>query len=1199
MKKIAAPLSVIAVCLLLGQVFAAEPIDGRSASRWRPELHWAPGREPGSSAVKDDNGWLEFSLTGANSLMTWTLEPSPEEMKNEPRYLVFIYRAENLKKEGSSYLLLMRDGSPGWRQLLNGEDLEADGKEHTVAIDILSYSPPAPIHQFAFRIGPPADGRGRMLMKIQFTNDPPAGVEPRTALPAESKKMRIDFEDIKWNPSPNWTPRPPDRHDMQKTEKAVRFSMVGQQKSMRWSAAVPKGLDIGKMPFVSLRYRAKGKFGPWGYAFYMSAVDDKGKKASTYVMKPGDVDGDDHWHVFHAKLDEKGIGGTMAVGIDCLSPEAEIEMDYIEYSSLPPKTPIDEMLTFEKREATWPKGKDGLSTLPVSSDGLVPNHFMIPRMGIGSWFDTPHITAEGIPFEVPTDPSAMLASGTVGEDDLAVDLPPDTKEVLLLIAAAFPYGEKFGANWRRPTPLRILNEPERLTIQLIYADGTSEHMLPIHVVKSEYGVGHDIAVYAVHPAPGRAPSRLVFHDNMRNACFGLLGVTANAGQPRFREPDIQTIWYPPVKKPAMADATIEFQTENGLTWDKIESAMLGGAVDLAGRSVFHLTLQDGEQKKEIPSAKWTVKNVERNGKSLKATVTYAEGDVSLRAVFEAKQDGPNGAMLALDLSNTGKKPVTGALLFPFVDGLKIGSLKDTWYFCGRRGGVINRVPCYWRDEIGEGHPIQVDGFFNPKIGAGISFMPRDMEGVFRYYRVEKDDAGCGYCLEFLPQTVKPGGKWMSIPVLAAVIPGDWKDQFSTYQAWVKTWYRPLVPRKDWFRKVFAFCPGSPTARMAEPVEKRIDFVAKAEELKKAIGACDYMHLFGWAKTEKYGHWGDYDHYDAVGGRERFVKQVRRCQDAGTPVGLYLDGYLVSTKSIKPTMEQRKRWAIRTAKGEMLYHKSYDAHSMCPYVSAWRDYLANVYKRVAAEVKPNGMYIDEFGRCMPHRTCYSKEHGHPSPMGMAPGERILIRQIREAAPPEIATYTEYIPSDVTCRYLDGGFGHVSLYGWRKGYDDVAPHYVDLHRFAFPDFKSFELIYYVPGKNGNYYLLRYPFFNGNGYYLTGACLTSDEHTQAFYKNVFRVQHEHVDAFTSEDVEPLVRTETPNLFANRFSTSRKTVWTLFNANYRTLRGKLMVVPHREGTNYFDSWNNRPVEATIKGGMAELSFEIGPRQVGCIVQK
>jgi len=1175
--------------------FAAQPIDGRSASRWRAQPGWQP-RPAAEFGVADKDGWLEFSVTGEGKMMTWTMRPSPGELEHEPRYLIFTYRASGLAEKDASYLFLVKDGSPNWRHYLDGADLIVDGREHVLVVDVLSYRPPEPINRFALRITGAGPERGRLMVKVRFSNDLPPGVEPRTAPPVEPAKMRIEFEDIPWQSSANWTPRPPERHEMHKTAGGVLFKMAGQNRSMRWSAVPPKGLDTGKMPYVSVRYRARGRFGPYGYAFYLGVVPPgKKERVSAYPMEPGDVEGDGVWHVFHKKLDEKGIGTSMAVGIDALSPEAEIEMDYIEFSSHPAKTPIEDVLAFEKRPGPWPAGKDGFHALPLPKDAAHPNHFMIPRMGIGSWFDTPHVTVAGIPFEVPTDPAGMLASGSVDEGELTVGLPPGTTEVLLLMAASFPRGEFFGANWRRPAPLPILSEPERMTIELVYPDGSSDRMLPVHVTKKAYGVGHDIAAYAVHPSKGRSPSKLILHDNMRNAGFGIVGLTANTGQPRVAEPEVQAIWYPPVKKPPMSDAVVSFRCDGGLTWDGIESAMLGRAVDLAGRPVFSLKLAD----KEVFSSDWKIESAEKDGKGLKAVATYSEGGVSLRAVFESKPAGRNGVMLSLDLRNAGKAPVTGTLFFPRVSGLKIGTVEDTWYFCARRGGVINRVPCYWRDEIGEAHPVQVDGFFNPRVGAGVCFMPRDLDGLFRWYRVAKDESGGGYSLEFLPQTVEPGGGWKSVPVLVAAVPGDWKDQLAAYVEWARTWYKPFVPRKQWFREVFAFGPGSPTSNMHEPLEERIDFVAKAEKIKQAIGACDYMHLFGWAKTEKYGHWGDYDHYDAVGGLERFVRQVRRCQEAGIPVGLYIDGYLVSTRSLKPTKEQREKWAIRKENGEMLYHKNYDAHSMCPYVGEWRDYLAAVYKRVAAEVKPSGMYLDELGKSMTHRTCYSKHHGHPSPAGMSPGERFLIKQIREIVPPGIATYCEYVPDDVTSQFIDGAFGHVSLYGHRQGYDEVAPHYVNLQRFAFPDFKTFELIYYVPQVNGNWFLLKYPFFNGDGYYLTTACLLSDEHARAFYRNVFRIQHAHSDAFTSSDVEPLVRTEVPNLFANRFSTARKTVWTLFNANYRTVRGRLLVVPHKGGAKYLDAWSDKPIRAVVKDGTAELWFEIGPRSVGCVVRE
>jgi len=593
--------------------------------------------------------------------------------------------------------------------------------------------------------------------------------------------------------------------------------------------------------------------------------------------------------------------------------------------------------------------------------------------------------------------------------------------VLVLLAAAFPPDEMFGSNWRRPTPLRMLDEPERLVFELAYADGSSDAMLPIHAAKAAYGVGHGIAVYALHPSPGKAPTRLILRGRMRNASFGIVGVTVNAGKPRVPEPRIPKVWYPPVDDAPAADVKFAFEGEVGPTWSSISSPMLNGTVDLKGKPIFILRL--GE--KEIPASDWHVGTTRRDDKTVGIFAGYDHNGVVLRALLIATRTARDEVLLELKLTNVSGKPVTGTLMFPCISGLAIGSVADTWYFCGRRGGVIHRLPCAWRDEIGEAHSLQVDGFFNPKLGAGICFMPRDTKGVFRWYRVGKDETGGNYALEFLPQTVGHRETWECVPTVAKVVAGDWKAQLREYLAWVKTWYKPLAPRKPWFQKIWSFPSYCPARPLTAPVDKRADLLAEA-------------------------------------------------------------------------------------------------------------------RRVAEEIEPNGLYIDELGRSMVRRTCYATDHGHRVPMGMSPGEMLLARQIREAVPPEIATYTEYVPPDVFCQFVDGAFGHVPLYGHRDGYDAVAPHYVNLHRFAFPDVKIFELIYSVPLRNGNWFLLKYP----------------------------------------------------------FSTPTKAVWTLFNANYRTIRGKLLVVPHREGARHHDAWNGRPVDATVEKNKAELTFVIGPRAVGCIVQ-
>lgn len=225
----------------------------------------------------------------------------------------------------------------------------------------------------------------------------------------------------------------------------------------------------------------------------------------------------------------------------------------------------------------------------------------------------------------------------------------------------------------------------------------------------------------------------------------------------------------------------------------------------------------------------------------------------------------------------------------------------------------------------------------------------------------------------------------------------------------------------------------------------------------------------------------------------------------------------------------------------------------------------------------------------------------------------MRQIREAIPGKIALYSEFVPSDVSCQYEDGAFYYGVLSGYLGSPDfwisqvhpetsseQVAPHYLNIARFAFPDFKVFHIVYSMPHVNGNWSLIKFPFFNGDAYYhKTGTPFNSDDHAKAFYRRVFAVQHAHRDAFTSGNVGPLVRTEAPDLFANRFSARGKTVWTLYNANRRTLRGLLLTVEHHPGATYTDAWAGAPVTADVKGSRAALTFEIGPRSVGCIVQQ
>jgi hypothetical protein len=269
--------------------------------------------------------------------------------------------------------------------------------------------------------------------------------------------------------------------------------------------------------------------------------------------------------------------------------------------------------------------------------------------------------------------------------------------------------------------------------------------------------------------------------------------------------------------------------------------------------------------------------------------------------------------------------------------------------------------------------------------------------------------------------------------------------------------------------------------------------------------------------------------------------------------------------------------------------------MCPAIEGWQDYLAATYQRVASELTPDGMYIDQHGFANEWKICYGPDHGHPVPEPPMRGEREMGRKIRAALPEAVATLTEEVPTDVNSQHQDGALG----YSVAHGDPELAPHRIHLFRFCFPDFKVFQLVAYNPFVQGGWERLKYPFFNGEGTWLGNRIPDGfDADAQAFLCRSFRILHEHRDAFTSGDVDPLVPTLDPVICANRFATDEKAVWTLMNVDYRTFHGPGLRVPHAEGARYIDVWHDRELVPRVRSGKADLEVEVGPREVGCVAQ-
>jgi len=402
-----------------------------------------------------------------------------------------------------------------------------------------------------------------------------------------------------------------------------------------------------------------------------------------------------------------------------------------------------------------------------------------------------------------------------------------------------------------------------------------------------------------------------------------------------------------------------------------------------------------------------------------------------------------------------------------------------------------------------------------------------------------------------------------------------------------------VPRKRWFQGTFYYQQVFAWSQLWDPQTRTWKMQEVLDRYRHFFGRLDYLHLFDFGESRIYGRVGDYSHYDELGGLELMQRSLQAAQAQGVRVGLYIEGYLCDIRS-QWGREGVPKYGMRRQDGRLMeYTPGSTEYMMCVASDGWRRHLADTYRRVAGELQPNGMYIDQFGFVDAWKTCWSREHGHPVPWPPIRGERDTLRAIRRAVPPQIATLTEETPNDVNSQYHDGALGYSVAFND----PNLAPHRVDLFRFLFPRFKVFQLVAYNPFVEGGWYKLKFPFFNGEGYWLHHQPQDYCGEAHRFLKRAFAILHDYEDCFCSEEVEPLVPTLAPTLYANRFRGDGRTVWTLFNAGYRTFRGPALQVPYRQGMRCREAFTGRELPVQVHGGTATLSVELGPRDVGGVV--
>jgi hypothetical protein len=290
------------------------------------------------------------------------------------------------------------------------------------------------------------------------------------------------------------------------------------------------------------------------------------------------------------------------------------------------------------------------------------------------------------------------------------------------------------------------------------------------------------------------------------------------------------------------------------------------------------------------------------------------------------------------------------------------------------------------------------------------------------------------------------------------------------------------------------------------------------------------------------------------------------------------------------------WATKQANGQPVSGPNVPGeYVMCPGAAGWQELTSDSYRRLAEELSVDGLLIGSSPGADADLVCHDQTHGHPVPFSFAAGERARVHALRAALPSTVVLLADGTPIDAAIPLPDGAISRTVA----EADPQMSPHRIDLARFCFPDFKFIQLVSRNPFIEGGWGRLKYPFFNGEGTWSADPVPDGfDKDAQAFLRRSFEILHDQRDAFSSDDVEPLIQAAEPFVCANRFSTETKSVYTLLNLSNHTFRGVSLRVPHAPGAQYEDLWNRQRLTPRISDRRAEIAVELDPGGVGCVLQ-
>ncbi|OHB54002.1 MAG: hypothetical protein A2Y12_04975 [Planctomycetes bacterium GWF2_42_9] len=830
------------------------------------------------------------------------------------------------------------------------------------------------------------------------------------------------------------------------------------------------------------------------------------------------------------------------------------------------------------------------------------------------------------------------------DDVININIDRNASEAFFILVSEFPATtSRYGGI---PDVPFYFNDIEMFSVELVYADGDSDVEFPYSIADQGYVIRRSAGAYAVPVDESRKLKSIVFHNRFFGGTVDIAAVTLNTSSGRVvpklvEDPEISRV--PMLPQPPYRTAYIQkdgdvincgnsyyemiINCSNGFVIEKLVNRWsIGTEQALDANSGLQVTVGD-----QILTGRDFIAETVSVGAS-KAIIELQSkiASVPLKLTVFCTADDTPQVKMRLSVKNTSRDPVSPEIKFPVLKGIKIDNTADTWVFFPQYRNVISNQEGFHIAANDHTFPMQFYDIYNPKAGLGLAVITHNLNYAPIVYSLSKNNSGVSGFIQYSKElyTIEPN-QLMEFTETALVFHnGDWQEAMTAYKDWIKTWYNAKRPAsRDWFNKISLLKDYFLSEKVSwqdlktPPMFNRKtrqfqinEYLKKDKEYWGGLSA-DAIHFYRWFHIDStedneksYGvgdtAYGQYS-YDNFGGLEPFRSAISKFQKQyNMPVSLYLvpDRCSSGTEIGKRVGEKA---VIVRADGSKLAGPN--VFYVCPQQKDWQDFLVETAKRVQSDTNADCIYLDVFG--LWHTSaCYSREHGHRSPSWYNLAAHDLIKRLREALPDHVAIWTEFPLTDLNTQFVDGNiqYYYLSLHEtFVKSHDildEQAGMYSDppmtVYRYIFPDVKQVDLTSGNERSVNGINRYKFVFFNGDAFYDNGWFVFDERTRNELMIKTMSIQKKFSDCFYSNDITPLVVTERAHIYANKFAGTDKTVWTLYNSRFTTVRGPVLAIEHREGAKYYDAWNDKIISPQIVNGRAIISQKLGPQSLGCIVQ-